>query len=109
MITIKFIILLLCVFIGYTFGYIFTETKYDLQRWRLFDFEAFKCRKCLSFHIAWVSTTIISTLFNDWIMWLVGMFFAFMLFVGLKIDESSRFENNKNNNKKIGFKTDGEI
>lgn len=68
MITIKFILLLLCVFIAYVLGYIFTETKYDLQKYPIFDFEAFKCRKCLSFHISWVLSTFISSLFNDWIM-----------------------------------------
>lgn len=92
MITIKFIILLICVFLGYVLGYIFTETKYDLQRYEIFDFEAFKCRKCLSFHVSWVLTTIASTLFNDWIMFAVGIFFSFMLFLGLKIDEKLRQE-----------------
>ena len=92
MITIKFIILLICVFLGYVLGYIFTETKYDLQRYEIFDFEAFKCRKCLSFHVSWVLTTIASTLFNDWIMFAVGIFFSFMLFLGLEIDEKLRQE-----------------
>lgn len=92
MITIKFIILLICVFLAYVLGYIFTETKYDLQRYEIFDFEAFKCRKCLSFHVSWVLTTIASTLFNDWIMFAVGIFFSFMLFLGLKIDEKLRQE-----------------
>lgn len=92
MITIKFIILLICVFLGYILGYVFTETKYDLQRYEIFDFEAFKCRKCLSFHVSWVLTTIASTLFNDWIMFAVGIFFSFMLFLGLKIDEKLRQE-----------------
>lgn len=92
MITIKFIILLICVFLAYVLGYVFTETKYDLQRYEIFDFEAFKCRKCLSFHVSWVLTTIASTLFNDWIMFAVGIFFSFMLFLGLKIDEKLRQE-----------------
>lgn len=92
MITIKFIILLICVFLGYVLGYVFTETKYDLQKYEIFDFEAFKCRKCLSFHVSWVLTTIASTLFNDWIMFAVGIFFSFMLFLGLKIDEKLRQE-----------------
>lgn len=92
MITIKFIILLICVFLGYVLGYVFTETKYDLQKYEIFDFEAFKCRKCLSFHVSWVLTTIASTLFNDWIMCAVGIFFSFMLFLGLKIDEKLRQE-----------------
>lgn len=68
MITIKFILLVLCVLIAYTLGYIFTETKYDLQQYPIFDFEAFRCKKCLSFHISWVLSTFTATLFNDWIM-----------------------------------------
>lgn len=92
MITIKFIILIICVFLGYVLGYIFTETKYDLAKYPIFDFEAFKCRKCLSFHISWVLSTIFSTLFNDWIMLGIGIIFAFILFLGLKIDENRRLK-----------------
>lgn len=94
MITIKFIILLICTFLGYVLGYVFTETKYDLQRFKIFDFEAFKCRKCLSFHISWVLCTIASTLFEDWIMFCIGILFSIMLFIGLRIDEKLREEIN---------------
>lgn len=90
---IKFILLVLCVLVAYTLGYIFTETKYDLQKYPLFDFEAFKCRKCLSFHISWVLSTFTSLLFNDWIMLVVGIIFAGFLFIGLKIDENKRMIN----------------
>lgn len=90
---IKFILLVLCVLIAYTLGYVFTETKYDLQKYPLFDFEAFKCRKCLSFHISWVLSTFISLLFNDWVMVIAGIIFASFLFIGLKIDENKRMIN----------------
>lgn len=92
MIAIKFLILVLCVFVAYTLGYIFTETKYDLQRYKLFDFEAFKCRKCLSFHISWVLSTFISLLFVDFIMLGFGLIFAAFLFLGLHIDEKRRMK-----------------
>lgn len=90
MIAIKFIILVICVLVAYILGYIFTETKYDLQRYPLFDFEAFKCRKCLSFHISWVLSTFISLLFGDFIMLVFGIIFAAFLFLGLHIDEKKR-------------------
>ncbi len=90
MLAIKFILLVLSVFIGYTLGYVFTETKLRLAKWKLFQFEAFQCRQCLSFHIAWVTSTIISLLFGDWKMLLVGIGFALMLFIGLKIDQKRR-------------------
>lgn len=90
MLTIKFILLVLCVFIGYTLGFIFTETKYSLSRYRLFQFQAFECRKCLSTHITWVLTTLCSTLFSDWLMFIIGLFFAAMLFTGLYIDEKNK-------------------
>ena len=93
MMAIKFILLVICVLLGYTFGYVFTETKYDLQKYPIFDFEAFKCRQCLSFHISWVLSTFISLLFNDWIMVIVGIIFAFALFIGLKIDQNKRVIN----------------
>lgn len=90
---IKFILLVLCVLIAYTLGYVFTETKFDLQKYPLFDFEAFKCRKCLSFHISWVLSTFTSLLFNDWVMVITGIIFASFLFIGLKIDENKRMIN----------------
>ena len=90
MLAIKFILLVISVFIGYTLGYAFTETKIRLAKWKMFQFKAFECRQCLSFHIAWVSSTIISLLFGDWIMLLIGIGFAFMLFVGLKIDQKNK-------------------
>ena len=92
MLAIKFIILVICVLVAYTLGYIFTETKYDLQRYPLFDFEAFKCRKCLSFHISWVLSTFISLLFGDFIMLVLGIIFAAFLFLGLHLDEKKRME-----------------
>ena len=90
MLAIKFILLVISVFIGYTLGYVFTETKLRLAKWKLFQFEAFQCRQCLSFHIAWVTSTIISLLFGDWTMLLVGVGFAFMLWLGLKIDQKRK-------------------
>ena len=90
MMAVKFLLLVTSVFIGYIFGYIFTETKYSLSNYRMFDFEAFKCRQCLSFHITWVTSTFISLLFEDWIMLSIGVVFAFILFIGLKIDQKNR-------------------
>lgn len=90
MLVIKFILLLLSVFTGYLFGYLFTE-KYPLaNKWKVLDFEGFKCRQCLSFHIAWVTSTVISLLFEDWIMIIIGIVFAFALFAGLKIDQRNK-------------------
>lgn len=90
MLAIKFIILVLCVLVGYTLGFIFTETKYRLGRYPLFQFKAFECRKCLSTHITWVLTTLASCIFSDWKMFIVGLFFATMLFIGLYIDEKNK-------------------
>lgn len=90
MIAFKFILLVFCVFVGYTLGYLFTETKYRLAQIPIFKFEAFECRQCLSFHIAWVSSTLISLILNDWCMLLIGLFFAIMLFFGLKIDQKKK-------------------
>lgn len=90
MLAIKFLLLVLCVFVGYFLGYFLTETEYRLSRFKVFQFEAFECRQCLSFHITWTLTTLISLLFGDWIMFIVGIFFAFMLYVGLRIDQKRR-------------------
>ena len=89
---IKFIILVVCILIGYILGYILTETKYDLQRWELFDFKMFKCRPCLTFHINWVLTTFFSCLFNDLIMIGFGILFSLGMFILMKIDEKERYE-----------------
>lgn len=91
MLTIKFLLLVACVLIGYTLGFIFTEDEdFRLSKHRLFQFEAFECRQCLSFHITWVLTTLSATLFEDWYMFIVGLFFAFMLYVGLRIDKNKK-------------------
>lgn len=90
MLAIKFIILVLCVLVGYTLGFIFTETRYRLGRYPLFQFQAFECRKCLSTHITWVLTTLSSCIFYSWEMFIVGLFFATMLFIGLYIDEKNK-------------------
>lgn len=90
MLAIKFILLVLCVLIGYTLGYVLTETEYRLARYPLFQFQAFECRKCLSTHITWVLTTLTACIFYSWWMFMVGLFFAAMLFVGLYIDEKNK-------------------
>ena len=90
MFAVKFILLGISVLIGYTLGYVITETKLRLAKWKLFQFEAFQCRQCLSFHIAWVTSTIISLLFGDWTMLFIGIGFALMLFIGLKIDQKRK-------------------
>lgn len=90
MLAIKFLLLVFSVLFGYTLGYIFTETKYRLSRWGLFRFQAFECRKCLSTHIAWVTSTFISLLLADWVMFIIGLIFASILFLGLYIDEKNK-------------------
>lgn len=90
MLAFKFILLVVSVLIGYSLGYLLTESKYRLPNKGLFNFEAFQCRKCLSFHISWVISTTISLLFADWYMLIIGVVFAFMLFIGLKIDQKKK-------------------
>ena len=90
MLAVKFLLLVASVLFGYTLGYILTETKYRLAQYPLFQFQGFECRKCLSTHITWVTSTFISLLFHDWIMFIIGLFFAAMLFIGLRIDEKNR-------------------
>lgn len=90
MIAFKFVLLVISVFIGYFLGYFLTETKYRLARYEVFQFKMFECRKCLSTHIAWVTSTFISLLFNDWLMLIVGLIFAGFLFLGLYLDEKEK-------------------
>ena len=90
MLAIKFILLVFSVLFGYTLGYVLTETKYRLSRYPLFQFQGFECRKCLSTHIAWVTSTFISLLLGDWYMLIIGLIFAGFLFLGLYIDEKNR-------------------
>lgn len=90
MIAIKFMLLLMSVFTGYFLGYLLTEKYQIASKWDILDFEAFKCRQCLSTHIAWVTSTFIALLFNDWIMLIIGIVFALALFVGLKIDQKNK-------------------
>jgi uncharacterized protein YneF (UPF0154 family) len=90
MLAIKFLLLILSVFLGYFLGYFFTETKYRLAKYDVFKMTVWECRKCLSTHITWVTSTFISLLFHDWIMFIIGLFFAAMLFIGLYIDQKNK-------------------
>lgn len=90
MLAVKFLLLILSVLMGYFIGYFLTETKYRLAKYDVFKMTVWECRKCLSFHIAWVTSTFISLLFSDWIMFTIGLFFAIMLHIGLRIDERNK-------------------
>lgn len=90
MLAFKFVLLVISIFIGYTFGWYFTEKNRLADKHPLFQFEAFECRQCLSFHIAWVTSTIISLLLEDWIMLLIGIVMALIMFWGLKIDQKKK-------------------
>lgn len=91
MLAVKFLLLIISVMIGYVLGYIFTEDEnFRLSKYRLFQFKGFECRKCLSTHIAWVTSTLISLIFEDWCMLIIGLIFAAALFTGLYIDERNK-------------------
>ena len=87
----KFILLLASALLGYTLGYILTETKLSISKFRIFQFKAFECRPCLSFHLAWITSTFIALSFVDWIMLVIGVAFAFALYTGLKIDQKEKY------------------
>lgn len=91
MLAIKFLILVLCVFFGYFGGYFFTEV-WNIGKYKIFDFEGFKCRQCLSFHISWVASTFMALLLMDLRMIPVGIIFALFLYLGLKIDQKRKTE-----------------
>lgn len=87
---IKFLLLVGVVLTSYTLGWFFT-TKYDLaSKSSLFQFKAFECRKCLSFHLNWVLSTCLAIVFGDWIMFVIGILFSALLFTGLLIDEKEK-------------------
>ena len=90
MLAVKFLLLILSVLIGYFLGYFLTETKYRLARYDVFKMTVWECRKCLSTHIAWVTSTFISLLLVDWLMFIIGLIFAGFLFLGLYIDEKNK-------------------
>ena len=89
MLAIKFLILVLCVFFGYFGGYFFTEV-WNIGKYKIFDFEAFQCRQCLSFHISWVTSTFMALLLMDLWMIPVGIIFALFLWLGLRIDQNKK-------------------
>lgn len=90
MLTIKFILLVLSIEFGYALGWYFTEKNRLADKHPLFQFTAFECRACLSFHIAWVTATIISLLFEDWIMLIFGIAMALVMYWGIKIDTKNK-------------------
>lgn len=86
----NFLILVLIVLVGFTLGWVLTETKFRLSKWRLFQFESFECRQCLTFHLIWVASVAYGLWENSWITIAVGVLFAFCVFFGIKIDQSKR-------------------
>ena len=90
MLAFKFILLVLSVLIGYFLGYFFTETKYRLAKFKVFQMKVWECRPCFSFHIAWVTATCVSLCFNDWIMVIIGILMALIMWWGLKTDEENK-------------------
>ena len=90
MLLLKFWLLMLCGILGYTFGWFFTEEYRLADKHPLFRFKGFECRACLSFHITWVLAVSAALCFSDWIMLMVGVFFAFMIHIGLRLDEKEK-------------------
>lgn len=90
MIALKFVLLIISVLTGYFLGYFFTETKYRLARYDVFKMTVWECRKCLSTHIAWVTSTLFATIFEDWLVFIIGLIFAAALFWGLYLDEKEK-------------------
>lgn len=90
MLAIKFVLLVLSILIGYTLGWYFTEEYRLADKHPLFKFQAFECRGCLSFHIAWVTSTFISLLFGDWVILLIGILMALIMYWGIKTDQRNK-------------------
>ena len=90
MLCLKFLILVIVVLFAYTVGY-YAVDVYDLSsKHGLFKFTAFECRPCFTFHLSWVTSTAISLLFGDFVMLLIGIFFALMTYLGLKNDVENK-------------------
>lgn len=89
---IKFLILTACCALGYFGGWTLTE------KWPLsslggpFRFTAFECRPCLSTHIAWWTSVLVSLAMGDIVMAVIGVVMALMMLYGLRIDELERTE-----------------
>ena len=90
MLLIKFIFLLLSMAVGYSLGWYLTERNRIADKHELFKFKAFECRPCFSFHIAWVTATCVSLCFNDFIMVIIGILMALIMWWGLKTDEENK-------------------
>lgn len=86
----NFLILVLIVLVGFTLGWLFTETKFRLSKWKLFQFEAFECRQCLTFHLIWVPSVTYGLWVHSWMTIAVGVLFAFIVWTGIKIDIKKR-------------------
>lgn len=101
MLCVKFLILILVIFLAYTVGYYVVDVWYISTKHDLFKFTAFECRPCFTFHVAWVTSTAISLLFCDFVMLFIGILFALMTYLGLKKDVENKtikiedFDNDK--------------
>ena len=90
MLCVKFLILVLVIFLAYTIGYYVVDVWDISSKHGLFKFTAFECRPCFTFHVAWVTSTAISLLFGDFVMLFIGILFALMTYLGLKHDVETK-------------------
>ena len=90
MLCIKFLILVLVIFLAYTIGYYVVDVWDISSKHGLLKFTAFECRPCFTFHVAWVTSTAISLLFGDFVMLFIGILFALMTYLGLKKDVENK-------------------
>lgn len=89
---VKFLILTATAIIGYVGGYYLTEVKPISKLGRLFQFHAFQCRPCLSYHITWYIGVAAALYLADWWMAFFAILFALFLYVGLEIDQEEKTE-----------------
>lgn len=90
MLCVKFLILVLVIFLAYAVGYYVVDVWDISSKHGLFKFTAFECRPCFTFHVAWVTSTAISLLFCDFVMLFIGILFALMTYLGLKKDVENK-------------------
>ena len=87
---IQFILAIAIALLSFVAGYVLTETRYSLSRWRVFDMRPFNCRLCLSTHLTWVSETAAALAFGSVPMGAFGLACAAGVYYAIRYDTRKR-------------------
>lgn len=57
---------------------------------KLLDRKPFNCRPCLTFHLSWITTTLMALAFNSAPIFVLGIIYSFVVFIILYLIDKNK-------------------